>query len=583
MKRYHDTVFWVHNTKVFLKTIALFLLVLFVVHLLICLGLVHIFVLDKYGWMVILKFIGAKIISNINPDFTIQFTNPDGNTVKTTAQIICNNESIAQMTYWILTETKRYLFLSSCVYALFPVGLVILFKTKPSNKKDLHIRGSKLVTTKTFNSDTKKNNDPPDLPFGTVKFPKSCQAKSTLLTGKPGVGKTVGLSGLLDSFKDRNERMIIYDFKGDYVQHFFDPKKDYIFNPYDTRGMNWTLFREIFSPLDIDAIASSLIPSLEGTSADPFWSDGGRDLFSSILFFLNHHGFHRNRDIWEMVSADGNIIAKNLKKTEGCEKGYRYVVKPNSKQSLSILAVIMQYCKCFEHMADATGEFSINSWVENGKGNIFITNNASVQDSLKPLLSVFIDLLARKILSMPDNTKKKTVFLLDEFTSLQKLPSLVKLLTLGRSKGVSCYLGTQSYEQIKALYGEALKESIINSCANQILFSVAGSNTAKEASAIMGESESIRIEKSFSTGSDYREGAAQAYRNNTEPILLPSEIMNLKDLECIVKFDNYSPVKSKLQYIEYPKKNEGFIMRPDLMFKDNNLNHKKKKKKLNLK
>ena len=571
MKRYHDSVFWVHSVKIFLKTGILLLLILFLVHLLICLGLVNIFLLDKYGWIVILKFIGAKIMSNINPDFPILFTNPDGNTVKTTAQIICNNESISQMTYWVLTETKQYFIFSSCIYALFPVGLIILFKGKPSNKKDLHIRGSKLMNTKKFLSSAKKKNDSLDLPFGSVKMPNSCEAKSTLIIGKPGVGKTVLLAGLFSRLKERGVKMIVYDFKGDYVQHFFEPKKDIIFNPFDSRGVDWNLFREIFTPLDLDAVASSLIPTLEGTSADTFWSDGGRDLFASILFFLNYHGFRSNRDIWKMVSSDGKTIAKNLKLTKGCEKGYRYVVEHKSKMALSLLAVMMQHCKFFEYMTDRDGHFSINDWIEKGTGNIFITNNASVQDSLRPILSVFIDLLARKILSMPDNTMQKTSFLLDECTSLQQLPSLVKLLTLGRSKGVSCYLGTQSYGQIEALYGKAHKESIINACANQILFSVSGSNTAKEASAILGEAESIRIEKSFSTGSDYREGASLAYRNTTEPILLPSEIMGgLKDLECIVKFSNYSPVKSELKYTEYPKINEGFIMRPDLTFKNKN-------------
>jgi len=52
-------------------------------------------------------------------------------------------------------------------------------------------------------------------------------------------------------------------------------------------------------------------------------------------------------------------------------------------------------------------------------------------------------------------------------------------------------------------------------------------------------------------------------------VYVPSEIMGLNDLECIVHFSNYFPVKSELKYTEYPKKNEGFIMRPDLMFKDN--------------
>ena len=93
-------------------------------------------------------------------------------------------------------------------------------------------------------------------------------------------------------------------------------------------------------------------------------------------------------------------------------------------------AEVRERQRIFRQHPDYKGFRLITDWVEKGKGNIFINNNASVQDSLKPILSLFIDLMARKILSMPDYTMQKTVFLLDEFTTLQKLPSLINLLTL---------------------------------------------------------------------------------------------------------------------------------------------------------
>jgi type IV secretory pathway TraG/TraD family ATPase VirD4 len=268
-----------------------------------------------------------------------------------------------------------------------------------------------------------------------------------------------------------------------------------------------------------------------------------------------------------MISSEGKTIANLLKKTPGCEKGYKYIVEHKSKQSLALLSVVMKYSSCFFYMKDGDNNFSINDWIENGTGNIFITNNAIVQNSLKPILSLFIDLLARKILSMPDKAMKNTVLLLDEFTTLNNLPSLVNLLTLGRSKGVSCYIGTQSFGQIENIYGKAHQAIIVNSCVNKCLFSMADSATAKYCSDLIGEAESVRGEKSLSIGSDYREGASLSYRHNTEPVVLTSEIMNLNDLEFIAKFANYPPVKSRLKYTDYPKKHDGFIMRSDLKIK----------------
>jgi hypothetical protein len=567
MKRYHGFVFLKNDVLTFLKIALLMVLAFSLIHLTIYLGLVNIFIIEKDEWVVIVKYITAKIISNILPDYKILFTNSDGSTVMATARMISNNDNILQMMKWVWSESRAYLILSSSVHLLLPIGFFLILKSDSQKKNEVHIRGTKVMTTKQFHALTRKKRDRLDLPFGSVSMPVSSEEKSTLITGIPGSGKTTLLSGIFCRLNDKGTRLIIYDYKGDYVQHFFDPKKDYIFNILDPRGISWNLFNEISTPMDIDAIASSLIPDLPGSTSDRFWNDGGRDVFGSCLYCLYSRNLKQNSEIWRMVSSEGKTLANLLKKTPGCEKGYKYIADHKSKQALSILAVVMQYCSCFQYMQDGDNNFSINDWIENGTGNIFITNNAGVQDTLKPLLSLFIDLLARKFLSMPDNRSEKTVFLLDEFTTLQNLPSLVNLLTLGRSKGVSCYIGTQSFGQIENIYGKAHQESIINSCANKAIFSMSDSATAKYCSDLIGEAESVRGEKSLSLGSDYREGASLSYRHNTEPVILTSEIMNLNDLEFIVKFANYPPVKSRLKYTDYPKKHDGFIMRSDLKIK----------------
>jgi len=563
MKRYHGFVFLKNDVLTFLKIALLMVLIISLIHLTIYLGLVNIFIIEKNEWVVIVNYITAKILSNILPDYKMLFTNSDGSTVMTTAHMISNNDNILQMMKWVWSESRAYLILSSSVHLLLPIGFFLMLKSDSQKKNEVHIRGTKLMTTKQFHALTRKKGDRLELPFGSVSMPVSSEEKSTLITGIPGSGKTTLLSGIFCRLNDKGTRLIVYDYKGDYVQKFYDPKKDFIFNPFDPRGIPWNLFNEIATPMDVDAIASSLIPDLPGTTSDRFWNDAG----GSCLYCLYSRNLKQNSEIWRMISSEGKTIANLLKKTPGCEKGYKYIVEHKSKQSLGILAVVMQYCSCFEYMKDGGKNFSINDWIENGTGNVFITNNAGVQNSLKPLLSLFIDLLARKFLSMPDNRSKKFVLLLDEFTTLHYLPSLIHLLTLGRSKGVSCYIGTQSFGQIENIYGKAHKESIINSCANKAIFSMSDSATAKYCSDLIGEAESIRGEKSLSIGSDYREGASLSFRQKTDSVVMASEFFFLNDLEFIVKFANYPPVKSRLKYTDYPKKHDGFIMRSDLKIK----------------
>ncbi|MBI3599286.1 MAG: type IV secretion system DNA-binding domain-containing protein, partial [Nitrospinae bacterium] len=135
--------------------------------------------------------------------------------------------------------------------------------------------------------------------------------------------------------------------------------------------------------------------------------------------------------------------AKLLKETKGGEAGYTHIQDASSKQALGVIAVMMQYVSCFKYMVSGNSGFSIQSWLnDDSKGRwIFVTNYSDVQDTLKPILSLFVDLLGRKLLSMNDDYDRRRFFLLDEFGTLNRLSTIIRLLTLSRSKGGSCWIG----------------------------------------------------------------------------------------------------------------------------------------------
>ena len=112
MKLYHDFIFMVHNAKVLIKFSLVAILILFVIQTIICLGLMDLLILNNYEWMVIFKFTIASLISNIHPEYQLQFTNPDGAAITTTALAITQNEGIKEMARWVFTEAKTYFFIS---------------------------------------------------------------------------------------------------------------------------------------------------------------------------------------------------------------------------------------------------------------------------------------------------------------------------------------------------------------------------------------------------------------------------------------------------------------------------------------
>ncbi len=462
---------------------------------------------------------------------------------------------------------KHLFFLCGVVYFFYPLVIGIFKYRAVRQRKRKYERGASLISPREVIKQIGKDKEKADLPFGEVRLPVSAEPKHAFIVGRPGVGKTVFLSQVLASLKERGERGIVYDFKGDYVSRFYDPDTDILFNPLDQRCLGWSIFNEITTAMDIDAIAHSLIP--EATAGDPFWNDAARDVFAGILHYLYQGGAKTNSAIWKEITAPGEQITERMNHTVGGQRGCRYIEDPSSKQALSIFSVLMQFTKSFEYMAQVDGSFSIIDWLESGKGWIFVTNYADVQDTLKPILSLFIDLIGRRLLSMKDDYHRRIFFFLDELGTLQKLSTIVRLLTLSRSKGGSCWLGIQDIGQLDKIYSEQLRQAIVNACGNSVTFSVADPTTADFLSKKIGETEYWELEETYSDGvAKTKDGYSQTKRKKTERLVLPSDIMSLRDLECLVKIANYDITKTKLNYKAYQDRNEPFVLRPNFLMEN---------------
>lgn len=149
-------------------------------------------------------------------------------------------------------------------------------------------------------------------------------------------------------------------------------------------------------------------------------------------------------------------------------------------------------------MAGNEGRFQINDWLYNGNGMIYITNYEDIEEILKPILSLFVDLVGRKILSMPDDLNRRIFIGLDEFGSLQRLSTIVKLLTRRRSKGACVFLGIQDDGQTEKIYTPQIRKSIDNTCGSRITFALSGETAEKEARFNIGETELVEVQRSMS-------------------------------------------------------------------------------------
>jgi len=174
-----------------------------------------------------------------------------------------------------------------------------------------------------------------------------------------------------------------------------------------------------------------------------------------------------------------------------------------------------------------------------GEGWLFVTNDAETSETLRPMIALFVDLIGRRLLALPDHYERRLFFILDKFGTLQSLSTIVRLLTLSRSKGGSVWLGIQDLGQIDKIYGEPLRQAIVNACGTAAIFSVSDPKTAKFLSTKIGETEFLETEETYSMGvDDHRDGLSLMQRRKVEPLILPSEIMQLKGLELFLQIPN---------------------------------------------
>ena len=409
------------------------------------------------------------------------------------------------------------------------------------------------------------NDEKTYIGIGEVKMPVSAEPKHMFVIGRPGTGKTVAMRGVIADVRERKNKAVIYDFKGDYLSKFFDPTTDIIFNPLDSRCVGWNVFAETDTTMDIVSIATSLIsPTVAAT--DPFWNDAARDVFIGILHYLYQQEKRTNADIWQTVTAPTVDIAKWLKGTKGGEAGHKHIEDAGSKQAMSVISVMMQYARAFEYLAGTLGDFSLKKWIETEEGGfVFITSYADIKATLRPILSLFVDLLGRKLLAMPNDYDRRIFFFLDEFGTLQRLSTIQDLLTLSRSKGGSVWLGIQDIGQLDKTYTPAGRQTIVNACGSNLIFSVADPDTARFLSEKIGDIEYSEAEESRSMGvEDQKDGINISRRKQTKKLMLPSQIQTLKDLHGVLKFPNYDYAETVLEYKNYKDVADSFVCRADL-------------------
>lgn len=462
---------------------------------------------------------------------------------------------LAGQVFWIFVPVVRY-----------------LKKKGEESQEDIWLAGAKYSTEDEVNEMMKRDKKRVDIQVGSIGIPFDYEPSHCIVLGQTGTGKTVLIAPLIAMLLKRRNKFAVHDTKGDFISKLHNPEITLIFNPLDERHMQpfggWSVFNEIKTMMDIYTVANSIIP--KGTGREVFFNSGAQDILAGLLFHCYFTGKKTNRDIWNVISLPGVEQAALLKVTKGGERGYGYLANPDSPMAASVRAVMLQFCKVFEYMCSSDGSFCIGDWVkdENPKyQGIFVSNKQQISETLRPILSLFFDIMAIRLLDLEDDDsrQKRTFMVLDEMNSLQQLSSLISFVTLARSKGGCMFGSFQTVSQIEKNYGKEDCDTIIDNCKVTVTLRVGSPNTAEFLSKKIGDVKKVKVSTStvMKTGTD-GEGVTLSESEVTERLIMPSTIQNLPDLTCYLHMPGYNVTQTKLVPQSFHKQHDSFIMRPGL-------------------
>jgi len=524
--------------------------------------------LFSFKELLILQFSRVLVFCGFE-NYNIHFVGRYKNIYHLQAKIVSTNSNLILLEKNILQTIGNGFINSFLIGILLIIILVILFTIKGKKlTTEKFIRGGEIVSSNQLKKIVKKFNFLQNLrsfklnflsskkySIASIPFPNDGEFLHTIILGSTGTGKTNAILDLLDQIRKNGDRAIIYDKMGSYTANYYQPQKDVILNPLDQRSKAWSFYNEIRRESDYDYIASALIPEKKDSSG-PFWTDSARRVFSVFAQKLKNQLKENplNKNFLQLLlKSNFKILADFLSSTSATS----LINVESEKTSLSILAILSAYLSSLKYLKDDNSHenFSIRNWIEleNNDSFLFISSRSDQHDSLQPLISTWIDIAVKALLSLDQNNyakadKRRVWIILDEIGSLQQMPSLLDGLAQSRQFGGAFILSLHSISQLKSIYGKDKTDTITSLCRNKLFFAGADDETAEYCSQNLGHQEIEEVKEGISYGAnEIRDGVSLNNYKSHKRIIISSQIMYMKSLQAYLKFAGNFPI-SKIDF-----------------------------------
>ncbi|MFI3212740.1 MAG: type IV secretion system DNA-binding domain-containing protein [Eubacteriales bacterium] len=322
---------------------------------------------------------------------------------------------------------------------------------------------------------------------------------------EPGGGKTNLLNMItarLLATQGENDKIIIFDTKGDYYKEFgsrISPKNRIVIgtgSEYQNIVSYHNLFSEIMprgndgklvytEEVDADALekAKQLYADMQSETQPIFPSMAEQIIAGLFIYFIRtywktNQSKLNNKEFIQLVSGSSNEELKKIFELDYM-KDYRncasYISgKGNQTQGVnSYIGTVLRelFVGVFAN-SNPQREFSMREVVESSEGKkvIFVEYDLRRGEILKPMYGLLLDSALSNALGGRQTNRNNVYFVLDEMLLLPELRHLSNGLNFGRSQGVKILCGLQNISGLADAYGEIGAKRILASFQNLVAF-----------------------------------------------------------------------------------------------------------------
>ena len=414
-----------------------------------------------------------------------------------------------------------------------------------------HKRGDQLTRDAgTVRKQIRTRYGPPDgiLVHPEIRIPETLEVRSFSLVGSPGSGKTTVLNGMADHAIGRGDRVLLFDFKGDFTERIPDGKK-IILSPWDARAVRWALGSDVSTEVQARLLSECLVP-INPRANEQMWGNASRAILRAELHRLMAErrrtwGFHELGDalLADILCPDSDRVVQTLVKRYNPEAS-RIVQDLTSKTTLSILidqsAALgdtlllsrfdLELKKAGRPFLPLRSYLSGETQEKGDPRPVILPVHPDSKTLTSAFVSAVFTLSSSIVTHFPDAkpSGRRIWFFLDEVPQAGRIPPITDFLVTARSKGCRTVLGFQTPAQVSETYGDKTLEIWDNATSIKVFLQCVSPEAKKYVSQSIGEREILAFKKSDNIGiAPTHTGHTTNWVDDREKLVSPDEAASL--------------------------------------------------------